>query len=279
MDPIRGGNSIIDEKDTQADREPCGRREMDTVLISAPIFFVIAFVFSMLGMGGSQLYIPILFWMGMDFKTEAIPLGMLLNLVNSSSAAITYGRSNLIAWRVAFPFAVAIVACAPVGAWLNVQLPVRPLLAFFALFTATAAVLMLFGWVPGPAELSSRSRVTLGLTAGGGLGFVAGLIGRGGGSFIVPTLYMIGLEAKVAAATSAAIVTCSGLSSFVSHLVTAARPQWSVWIACIVAVLAGSQLGSRLMARRLKSRAIKMVFGWVLLGVAAMILIKDVIVQ
>ena len=252
---------------------------MDSVFLSAPIFFVIAFVFSMLGMGGSQLYIPILFWTGMDFKTEAIPLGMLLNLVTSSSAVITYSRSNLIAWRVAVPFAVAIVACAPIGVWLNVQLPVEPLLIFFALFTATAAVLMLSGWKPQRTEMSSQGRVSLGLTAGGGLGLVAGLIGRGGGSFIVPLLYIAGLEAKMAAATSAAIVTCSGLSSLVAHLTTAARPRWSVWIACVVAVLAGSQLGSRLMARRLESRAVKMIFGWMLLGVAALVLIKDVVIQ
>ncbi|MCD6400546.1 MAG: sulfite exporter TauE/SafE family protein [Anaerolineales bacterium] len=51
-----------------------------------------ALVFSVLGMGGSQLYIPLLYWLGMDFKTEAIPLGMLLNLVNSGSAAVIYRR-------------------------------------------------------------------------------------------------------------------------------------------------------------------------------------------
>ena len=42
---------------------------MNTLYLAPPIFFAIAFVFSMLGMGGSQLYIPILMWMGMDFKT------------------------------------------------------------------------------------------------------------------------------------------------------------------------------------------------------------------
>ena len=63
---------------------------MNTIYLAPIIFFFIAFVFSMLGMGGSQLYIPILFWLGMDFKTQAIPLGMLLNVVNSSSAAFTY---------------------------------------------------------------------------------------------------------------------------------------------------------------------------------------------
>jgi uncharacterized membrane protein YfcA len=241
------------------------------------IFFLIAFVFSMLGMGGSQLYIPILFWMGMDFKTEAIPLGMLLNVVNSSSAAITYERKKLINWTMALPFAIAMILLAPVGVWLNIQLPEKPLLLFFALFTAAAGVLMLSGWKPKREELSKRGLLTLGLSAGGVLGIVAGLIGRGGGSFVVPLLYIAGLEARMAAATSAFVVSCSGVSSFASHLATAAQPQWTVWIATVVSVLAGSQIGSRLMARRMRSYAVKLVFGWVLLGVAALMILKDVI--
>jgi len=249
---------------------------MNLLYLTPPIFFAIAFVFSMLGMGGSQLYIPILFWMGMDFKTEAVPLGMLLNLVNSSSAAITYGRKGLIAWRLAIPFAVTMIAFAPLGVWFNIQLPVKPLLVFFALFTAAAAVLMLSGWKPKRGELSNRGRVILGLAAGSVLGIVAGLIGRGGGSFVVPLLYIAGLDARMAAATSALVVTGSGISSFVSHLATAAQPQWGIWLAAVIAVLLGSQLGSRLMADRMKPRVIKLVFGWVLLGVAALIIVKDV---
>jgi uncharacterized membrane protein YfcA len=252
---------------------------VDKAYLAVPVFFAIAFVFSMLGMGGSQLYIPILFWLGMDFKSEAIPLGMLLNVANSSSAAITYNRKRLVAWRVAIPFAVAMITFAPVGVWLNVQLPVKPLLVFFALFTASAAVLMLSGWRPQRSGLSSRGRVALGLASGSGLGLVAGMIGRGGGSFVVPLLYVAGLEAKTAAATSASIVTCSGISSFVFHLTTTAQPRWGVWVACVIAVLTGSQLGSRLMAERMRSHAVKRVFGYVLLGVAALIIIKDVLGQ
>lgn len=250
---------------------------MNIFYMAPPIFFLIALVFSMLGMGGSQLYIPILYWMGMDFKTEAIPLGMLLNLVNSGSAAITYDRKKLIQWKVAIPFAIAMILFAPLGVWLNVQIPVKPLLVFFALFTAAAAILMLSGWKPKRGEMSPRDRIVMGLTAGSGLGMIAGLIGRGGGSFIVPLLYIAGLEAKAAAATSSVVVTASGLSSFVSHLASAAHPQWTIWALTVLAVLLGSQLGSRLMAGRLKSRSVKLVFGWVLLGVAMLIIIKDVL--
>ena len=88
--------------------------------------------------------------------------------------------------------------------------------------------------------------------------------------------YIVGLEPQVAAATSALVVTGSGLSSFFSHLATAASPDWGIWLMAAVSVLIGSQLGSRFMSTHLKPRALKLVFGVVLLGVAALIL-KDVI--
>lgn len=241
-----------------------------------PLFFTIAFIFSMLGMGGSQLYVPILYWMGMDFKTEAIPLGMLLNVVNSSSAAVTYARHKLINWRVALPFGVTMIALAPVGAWMNVELPVNSLLVFLALFTVVAAVMMLSGWKPKRGELSPRGRMILGLSAGSILGLIAGLIGRGGGSLVVPLLYIAGLDPQSAAATSALVVTGSGLSSFVSHLATAASPDWGIWGLSVISVFVGSQLGSRFMSTRLDPKRLKTVFGVVLLIVAALIL-KDVL--
>jgi len=252
---------------------------MDILYFSPPIFFLIALVFAMIGLGGSQLYIPILFWLGMDFKTQAIPLGMLLNVVNSSSAAWTYARKKMIEWKVAIPFGISMILLAPVGTWVNVKLPVKPIILIFALFTASAGLLMLSGWRPKSGGLSPRHRIFLGITAGSILGFFAGLIGRGGGSFIVPLLYLAGLEAKVAAATSAMVVTFSGSSSFISHIAAAARPVWRVWILCVIAVFLGSQIGSRLMAMKLESQSVRMIFGWVLLGVALLLVLKDVLLR
>jgi len=243
------------------------------------IFLLISFIFSMLGMGGSQLYIPILFWLGMDFKLEAIPLGMLLNVVNSSSAAFTYARKGLIEWRVALPFGFTMVIFAPIGTLVNIHLPVKPVILIFALFTATAAILMLSGWKPKKERFSSKKRFLLGIGAGSILGFFAGLIGRGGGSFVVPLLYIAGLQPKIAAATSSIVVTFSGSSSFLSHVLTSAKPHWIVWFLCGASVLLGSQLGSRFMAERLKSRAVKIVFGIVLLGISAALIIKDVLIK
>ena len=250
---------------------------MEPLYLAPLIFTVIAFVFSMLGMGGSQLYIPILFWLGMDFKSEAIPLGMLLNVVNSTSAAIVYARRKLIDWKVALPFGIMMVLCAPVGTWANISLPTKPVILIFAIFTTAAAILMLSGWKPKRGRLSESQRVILGIVAGGALGFFAGLIGRGGGSFVVPLLYIAGLDPKAAAATSAMVVTCSGTSSFISHIATAANPNWTIWILCTIGVLIGSNTGSRFMAKKLNPRVVKIFFGTVLLGVALLLIVKDVL--
>ncbi len=250
---------------------------MNLLYFAPPLFFVIALIFSMLGMGGSQIYIPVLFWLGMDFKTEAIPLGMLLNVVNSATAATTYAREKLIDWKTAIPFAVCMVVFPPLGTLANVSLPTRPVILIFALFTATAGLLMLSGWRPKGGPLSQRKKWMVGILGGGILGFFAGLLGRGGGSFVVPLLYIVGLEAKVAAATSAMVVTFSGVSSFISHIVLAARPNWIIWMLCVAAVFLGSQAGSHLMATKLKGKSVKLIFGFVLLGVAAILIVKDVL--
>ncbi len=242
------------------------------LIIVPALFFIIAFVFSMLGMGGSQLYIPILFWMGFDFKTQAIPLGMLLNVVNSASASWTYAKKGLIEWKTAMPFGITMVLFAPIGTLANLRLPTKPVILIFAIFTATAAILMLSGWRPKQGRLSARGKLALGIIGGSTLGFFAGLIGRGGGSFVVPLLFIAGLEPKSAAATSAFVVTLSGISSFASHIATSANPDWRLWVLCVLSVFIGSQLGSRFMASRLKGRGIKLVFGIVLLFVSAIII-------
>ena len=138
---------------------------------------------------------------------------------------------------------------------------------------------MLSGWRPKRGEMSPSGRVVLGLSDGSVLGLITGLIGRGGGSFVVPLLYIAGLEAKAAAATSSFVVTCSGISSFGAHLATAARPNWLIWGGCAIAVFLGSQLGSRVMADRLKPKGVRTIFGVVLWGVAILLFVNDVLLK
>lgn len=246
---------------------------IDYIYLAPVAFFGVSLVFSMLGTGGAVLYTPILYWLGMDFTTQAVPLGMLLNVVTASSAAVTYTRTKLVDWRVAGLFGVTMMMFAPVGAFTTVGLPTSVVIGAFAVFTIAAATLMVSGWQPHQDEgFSSRERIGVGLGGGSILGFFAGLVGRGGGSFVMPLLYTMGVNAKTAAGTTSVVVTAVGVSSVLSHLAIGTDPQVVIWILSALAVLAGSQIGSRLMATELESNRINQIFGVVLFGVSGILL-------
>lgn len=46
---------------------------------AAALVFAVALVFSMLGLGGGMLYVPLFKWLELPLKTVAIPLSLLLN--------------------------------------------------------------------------------------------------------------------------------------------------------------------------------------------------------
>jgi uncharacterized membrane protein YfcA len=248
-----------------------------TIYFTPIMFLFISFVFSILGMGGGQLYIPILFWLGMNFKTQAIPLGMLLNIATTLSASIIYAKNKLINWKMALPFGLAMVIFAPIGTWANIGIPTKPIIFIFALFTLGAGILMLSEWKPQKnVNMSLKFKIILGIISGSILGFFTGLLGRGAGNFVVPILFIIGLFPKIAVATSSFVVTLSGTSGFISHLFTTAKPNWPVWIFCLISVIIGSQLGSRFMAKKLDSKSIGKIFGIISVIVAIILICKNV---
>jgi len=97
------------------------------------------------------------------------------------------------------------------------------------------------------------------------VGLMAGLLGIGGGVFIVPLLiYGLKMPTKQAAATSIFIVVFSSFSGFVAH-VSLSGTDWGFILLAAVFSFAGGQLGSRVMSEQLKGKAIRQIFGVFLL--------------
>lgn len=241
------------------------------VWIAPALFLAISLVFSMLGMGGSQLYIPVLYWLGMDFVHEAIPLGLALNVVVASSASVTYHREGMVRFRMAVPFALAMVLLAPLGSLFSLNVSTRVVIGGFALFTLTGALIVLSGWRPNRKVESHGAEIVLGIGAGSILGFLVGFTGRGGGAMVMPVLLLAGCDPRCAAATSSVIVAASSLSAFLAHLPGATvRPGLAA--ALVASVLLGSQAGSRLMAGRMPKATLRYLFSAVLIGVSLLLL-------
>lgn len=242
------------------------------------IILLASFLFAMLGLGGGMVYVPVLKWAGFPVKEVAIPLGLLLNGLNTLLALIPYARSKLVDWKGGMAMAAAAFVLAPVGAHTAQYLPVRTLLVLFAVAVLLAAFrMLLFARQPEPeAIMSFLKRSVIGGFVGGFAGFMGGMLGLGGGFIIAPILMWMGYRTKEAAATTAFVVTFSSLSGYLGH-VAEGQMNWPLTIVVVIAVIIGSQLGGTFMSTKAKPRWVKQLYALVLLAIAVKLVLGVVL--
>ena len=243
----------------------------------AVVFVIISlasFIFVMLGLGGAMVYVPVLKWAGFSMKEVAIPLGLLLNGLTALLGLFQYSRNNLVDWKGGFSMATAAFITAPVGAIVTNYVPADLLLILFAVVVLLAAIRMMFiSRLPEPETLlSTQKRAVIGGLVGAFAGFIAGLLGVGGGFIMAPLLMWMGYKTKQAAATSAFAVTFSSFSGFLGH-VAVGHFNWLLAALLSVAILIGSQLGSRFMIHKAKPKWVKQLYAVVLLAIAVKLIL------
>jgi uncharacterized protein len=241
--------------------------------IISVIILAASFLFSMLGLGGALIYVPVLKWAGFPVKEVAIPLALLLNGITTLIALIAYFRNKLVDVKGGLAMTIFAFAFAPLGAIVSNKLPVNVLLIFFSIAVFAAAGKMLFmSRKPEPKKIMSlKKRAIIGAFIGSFAGFVAGLLGIGGGFIMAPLLMWMGYETKKAAATSAFAVTFSSFSGFLGH-VAQGHFNWTLTVFLTIAVIAGAWLGSNFMATKAKTQRVKQIFALVLFAIAVKII-------
>ena len=245
------------------------------IAIVTGIILVLGFIFSMLGLGGAMLYIPVFHWFGYDFKSVAIPTGLLLNGITALSAAVFYLRAKMVDIKGSIPLTISSFIGAPVGAYFTKLVPTRTLILLFAIAMVFAGGRMLMTSARPDKEKMMGLRLRMILMGVGGffIGFIAGLLGVGGGFLFVPMMIAMGYATKQAAATSAFVVIFSSFSGFAGHIAEG-HFNWPLMIATSIAVIIASQIGAKVMKEKMKARWIKQMFAVVLLGVAVKLLWK-----
>ena len=230
-------------------------------------------MFSMVGAGGSQVMVPLLFWLGLDFKTGAIPLALLESAVTCFSAGAVYSRRGFVATGIAVPCAVSVLIAAPLGALVNFGVSSNLLMFVFAISNMVVGLGVLRGKSLVANPLSRRTEIVVSAAVGLAVGFFIGMIGRDGAPFILAMLVLVGYDAREAAGTSSIIVASGCLAAFLVHM-THATVGWEMLLAGSLACLLGSQLGSRLMTEKLDSKAVRLLFAAIMFVVGVIILVQ-----
>ena len=238
---------------------------MDIFLVVS-IAFIIAILFSMLGLGGAIIYTPLFFWMGLPILT-ANPMGLLLNAITTASASINYLKQQFVRKEFAYPMGIASIFGALAGAYLAQKIEPKVLVLFLSVVLLFAGIRMLFFSNIGMSfKIDENKKMILGSSASFLIGVISSIVGIGGGTFIVPLLIILGFEIKNAVATSAFIITFMTFSGFIGHLIFGSLSlDLRILFYAGTAAFIGAQIGSRIIFRRVSSITINRLFAIVLL--------------
>ncbi len=236
--------------------------------VAGVITFIFTTLLTIAGVGAAFILIPVFIGLGIDIYM-AMATALLLNSVAMIFASYRFIQKKLILWRVAVPILIVATVLSPLGAYVSKGLDRELLLWLFVGFLLFAAGMMLF-YEPRKKETEAEKtgQMAYGLAVGGFAGFLGGLLGVGGGNFIVPVLVWLGYDPKKASATTSFIVIFSSFSGFLGHASLGNISLPLLGFTAIASAL-GAVAGAWLMTDKLNRKQVKLIIGIVLLGIAA----------
>ncbi|WP_149828075.1 sulfite exporter TauE/SafE family protein [Streptomyces tailanensis] len=248
---------------------------MSTLVLALLAGGVIGLSLGALGGGGSVLAVPALIYLLGFTPAAATAASLVIVTVTSATALAAHTRAGTVRWRGGALFAAAGLAPAMLGGTLSAGLPPALLTGAFAVVAGLAAYRMLRPSATRREESTVRtSRVAL---SGAGLGAVTGVLGVGGGFLAVPALVnVVGLRMRDAVGTSLLVITVNSLAALAARAGAAESLDWAVVAPFAGAAILGAWDGKRL-AGKVSGDTLRRIFAWVLLAVAAFMLVDAVV--
>jgi len=245
-----------------------------TLYILTGLFLVVSFVYSSVGLGGGSSYTALMALFGVS--TLAIPMTtLLLNLVVTSVGSYNFIRNRHVRFRLLAPFLAASIPMSYVGGSLHIP---RQVFYWMLLASLLFVAVRIYIWrnTAFSLRIGRAGKIAVSLAAGSILGLISGIVGIGGGIYLVPLIIILGLGTeKQAAACGAIFIWLNSLSGLVARLQYNAIELLEL-IPLLVAVLVGGTLGSFLGSVKYSARTMQRILGSVVL-VAIVFLIRKVL--
>ena len=243
--------------------------EINNLLILIPIFFFIAMIYSSAGFGGGSSYLAVLAMFPFEFTTIRM-IALLCNIAVVSGSVWIFYKKGFLNIRKILPLVLLSVPFAFLGGRMKIDQEIFYVLLGFTLLIA--AILMMISKTDRSLNLPKYSNATI----GGGIGFLSGIVGIGGGIFLSPVLYFSRwAETKVIAATTAAFILVNSISGLTGQILTNGfRIEFSMAVLLLLAVIFGGQIGARFTAGKVNPMIVRRVTSVIILLVAVRILWK-----
>lgn len=241
-----------------------------TLLLVALSFFLISFLYSSAGFGGGSSYLAIMALALHDF-----------HLIRSNALLCNIAVVGIGCWvaykegKLKLPEALPYVILSVPAAFIGAQLPLSERIFFIflgiSLFISALAIFI----QNSPASGTERSKgIQAASFMGGGIGFLSGVVGMGGGIFLSPILNLLRWEtAHQAARISSLFILVNSISGVLGLALAGSfkvSPQVSLIL--IASVIFGGSAGVALSIRKLRALTIKRVTAILVLAAGLRIL-------
>ncbi len=242
---------------------------MPELFLLASIFFIIATVYSSAGFGGGSSYLATLSLFPMAFQDMRLT-ALICNIVVVSSSVLLFNKHKYIKWSRILPLVILSIPLAYLGGKLLLEER-----SFFLLLGGSlllASIAMIMDNREKVIEFPKFSNAAI----GGGIGFLSGVVGIGGGIFLSPLLHLSSWgKPKVIAATSAIFILVNSAAGIIGQLSTNAVSLDLSSVAVLsLAVFVGGQIGARMTIFKFKPHIVRRITAFVILIVSLRLLFK-----
>lgn len=223
---------------------------LDTILLNWEIitlFFLIAILYSSVGFGGGSSYLAVLALTSLAFA-QIRAIALLCNIVVVSGGTLVYIKNKLFNWKKIIPLVFMSIPMAFFGGFLKISQSF-----FFALLGLTLLVAAILMWTSKyiskmGEDVNFKNSITKDISYGGGIGFISGMVGIGGGIFLAPLLHLTKWDSpKRIAATSSFFILVNSIAGLTGQYL---NPNFSIepsiTFILMFTVLIGGQIGSRI---------------------------------
>jgi hypothetical protein len=211
-------------------------------------FLLIAFVYSSVGFGGGSSYLAVLAMYSLPYQ-EIRLTALVCNVIVVMGGVIIYIKNKQVNWKKILPLALISVPMAYLGAVLKISQE-----TFFLILGITLILAALLLWIKtetqyeGEISENTESSLIKNGFLGGGIGFLSGLVGIGGGIFLSPLLNLMKWDTpRKIAATSSIFILVNSISGIFGQLsgLSADMNYFRILSLCF-AVFIGGQIGARM---------------------------------
>jgi len=225
---------------------------MNDYIFFSIVTLVLSILFSMGGAGAGIALIPILNFFGIDF-TLSRAIGLFAGASTTITSSIMNMKRKIVDYYFMAPIAIMMLFFAPLGAYSSRFIDERYIKFSFMLLLFYSATMMMFGKKKTLLRVKGKSTLFM---VGASVGFIAGLLGVGGGNILIPLLILLGFEPKKVAVTVSFVVPFSALSSFFTYA-SYIKIDWILLFCISFSAIIGGYIGNYFMHFKLKQEHIK----------------------